>query len=79
MLAKKKVIERNWEVQLLNSDGRMGLEATLMKPGLRIHEFVSREKVRGLLDQFYVDPYAQKRGYTVSMLLSLSTWLEKYA
>ena len=79
MLTKKKAIERNWEVQLLNSDGRLGLEATLMKPGLRIHEFVSREKVRGLLDQFYVDPYAQKRGYTVSMLLSLSTWLEKYA
>ncbi len=78
LLSHKKAIERNWEVQFLNSDGRIRLESLLVKPGLRIHDFVSPEKVRDLLYQFYVDPYAQKRGYTVSMLLTLSAWLEKY-
>jgi hypothetical protein len=78
LLTRKKPIERNWEVQLLNSEGRIGLKAMLVKPGLRIHEFVSPEKLTSLLDQFYLDPYVEKRGYTISIVLTLSTWLEKY-
>ena len=79
LLTRKKVIERNWEIQLYGSKQRVELESKLMKPGLRLHEFVAGEKIRGLLDQFYIDPYTEKRGYTVSMLVTLSTWLEKYA
>ncbi len=77
LLTQKKSIERNWEVQFLNPEGRAGLEAMLLEPGLRLHEFASPSKVRGLLEQFYTDPYTNKRGYTVSMLLTLSAWLEK--
>jgi hypothetical protein len=78
LFTRKKLIERNWEIQLYGPEGRVELESKLMKPSLRIHEFVAREKIRGLLDQFYTDPYAEKRGYTVSMLLTLSAWLEKH-
>jgi hypothetical protein len=78
LLTQKKLIERNWEIQLFSAEGRVGLDAKLMKPGLRIHEFVAPEKIKELLDHFYIDPYAEKRGYTVSMLVTLSVWLEKY-
>ena len=77
-LRQTKPVERNWEVQLLSTEGRQGLEATLMKTRLRIHEFVSPQKIRDLLDRFYVDPYSEKRGYTVSMLLTLSAFLERH-
>lgn len=74
----KQVIERNWEVQLLGDSGRQGLTKWLLRPGLRLHEFVNPRAVRRLLDDFYSEPLAQKRGYTVSMLLTFSVWLEQY-
>ncbi len=78
VLTGRQQIERNWEMQFFNSHGRANLEATLVQPGLRLHEFVSPSKIADLLAAFYAHPYAEKRGYTVSMLLTLSTWLEKY-
>jgi asparagine synthase (glutamine-hydrolysing) len=72
------VIERNWEVQFLNESGRRGLSKWLLRSGLRLHEFVDPKAVRKLLDDFYGAPLEQKRGYTVSMLLSFSAWLEQY-
>lgn len=71
------VIERNWEVQFLNEQGRRGLEQWLLAPGLALHELVAPADVTGLLDAFYYDPLAEKRGYTVSMLLTFSAWLER--
>jgi asparagine synthetase B (glutamine-hydrolysing) len=78
LISRKKVVERNWEVQFSNSDGRAGLNELLLRTGLRLHSFVSPAKVGTLLQEFYADPYARKRGYTVSMLLTLSTWMERY-
>ncbi|MFC1584249.1 asparagine synthase-related protein [Fibrobacterota bacterium] len=72
----KRPIELNWEVQLLNSRGREGLEHWLLRKGLRLHDFVSPNEIKRLVDSFYQDPYAEKRGYTVSMLLTFSAWLE---
>ncbi len=75
----KPVIERNWEVQFLNPQGRQGLEHWLLRPGLRLHEFFPPAALAKLLQDFYQDPLAQKRGYTVSMLLTFAVWLEQYA
>jgi asparagine synthase (glutamine-hydrolysing) len=72
------VIERNWEVQFLNESGRRGLSKWLLRSGLRLHEFVDPKAIRELLDDFYGAPLEQKRGYTVSMLLSFSAWLEQF-
>ena len=77
-LRNKKPIQRNWEVQLLSNEGRAGLKQTLLKPRLRIHDFVSPQNITGLLDRFYADPFSEKRGYTVSMLLTLSSLLERH-
>lgn len=74
----KKIIERNWEVQFLCPSGRAGLERWLLRPGLRLHEFASLKAVRQLLDDFYRAPLENGRGYTVSMLLTFSAWLEIY-
>lgn len=74
---RQKIIERNWEVQFLSETGRQGLINNLLRPGLRLHEFVSPSAVRLLLDDFYMKPSAQQ-GYTISMLLTFSTWLERY-
>ena len=47
-------------------------------PGSRLHEFVSPDDVRSLLDAFFAAPLEEGRGYTVSMLLTFSSWLEAH-
>jgi hypothetical protein len=78
ILMGKQVFERNWEVQFMGTEGRQGLNYWLLRTGLRLHEFVSPQKVGILLDSFYSAPLEQGRGYTVCMLLTFSVWLEKY-
>ncbi len=78
MLSSRPVLERNWEVQFLNERGKLGLEEWLLRPGLRLHEFVSPSSVRELLESFFKDPLLEKRGYTVSMLLTFSSSLEQW-
>jgi hypothetical protein len=78
ILTRKPVIQRNWELQFLNDRGREGLHDWLLRSGLKLHDLVSRESVKELLDAFYGDPSDPGRGYTVSMLLTFSAWLERY-
>ncbi len=78
ILTGKRVIERNWEVQLLGEQGRQGLKQWLRRPGLLLHEFISPHAVEGLIEDFYAAPLEKGHGYTVSMLLTLSAWLECY-
>jgi hypothetical protein len=78
-LSGKQVIERNWEAQFGGERGEAGLKHWLLQPGLRLHEFVSKEKVQTLLDSFRAEPLKHGRGYTVSMLLTFSAWLEHQA
>lgn len=73
------IIERNWEVQFLSDGGRASLNRWLLQPGRRLHEHVDIEAVRRLLNQFYRDPWADKRSYAVSLLLTLSAWLDYMA
>jgi hypothetical protein len=77
VISRQPAIQRNWEVQFQGDSGRRGLETWLLRPGLRFHEFVAPAAVRGLLDDFAADPSGAK-GYTVSMLLTLSAWLEHH-
>ncbi|MGE5718165.1 MAG: hypothetical protein ACM369_16070 [Acidobacteriota bacterium] len=74
----RHVVERNWEVQFLSPSGRAGLERWLLAPGLKLHDLVSRTEVVGLLADFFRAPFEAGRGYTVSMLLTFSAWLERY-
>jgi asparagine synthase (glutamine-hydrolysing) len=76
-LTRQQVIERNWEVQFLCEEGRQGLNRWLLQPGLRLHEFVSRHELQTLIQDFYENPIGAQ-GYTVSMLLTFSAWLERY-
>ncbi len=73
------MIERNWEVQFLSPAGQGRLRDALTRPGRRVHEFVSAAAIKELLDRFFARPLEEKRGYTVSMLLTFSEWLERYA
>jgi asparagine synthase (glutamine-hydrolysing) len=77
MLRGKKVLQRNWEVQFLSQQGKTGLENWLLKPGLHLHEFLSPAQIKMLLEDLYRSPKASD-GYTISMLLTFSAWLEKY-
>lgn len=78
LLRGKQIIQRNWEIQFLNRDGRYQLEKRLLRRGLHLHEFVSPASVKTMLDAFYAAPFTGKPGYTVSMLLSFAVWLEHY-
>ncbi|MCL4849976.1 MAG: hypothetical protein KJZ78_01170 [Bryobacteraceae bacterium] len=77
-LSGQKVIERNWEVQFLNESGRRGLHEYLIRPGLKLHDLVAREQVQQLVDDLYHSPDSAALGYSVSMLLTFSAWLEQY-
>jgi asparagine synthase (glutamine-hydrolysing) len=79
MARRRPVVERNWEVQLLSEQGRQGLDRWLVQPGLRLHDLVAPAKVCSLIDAFYAAPLKEGRGYTISMLLTFSAWLERYA
>lgn len=78
-LTGRKTIERNWEVQFMGVAGRAGLAHHLLRSGLRLHEFVAPRVIGALLEAFERDPYADKRSYTVAMLLTFSAWLEWWA
>ena len=77
MISGKKIIQRNWERQFLNDKGKKGLETHLLREGLKIHEFVALSKMKALVSDLYQNPNAEN-GYRVSMLLTFSSWLEKY-
>ena len=66
-------------MQLGGEKGEAGLRHWLLRPGLRLHELVPKAKVEQLLNDFCVDPLKDGRGYTVSMLLTFSAWLEQCA
>lgn len=78
VITRQKVIERNWEVQFLCQVGRRGLQEWLLRPGLRLHAFVSPGALSELLDEFYRAPLTPGRGYAIAMLLTFSAWLERY-
>ncbi len=77
LIFPRPVIQRNWEVQFQNPSGQAGLKRYLLEAGLKLHDLFSASKLEQLLKDFYQEPTAQ-RGYAVSMLLTLSAWLEKY-
>jgi asparagine synthase (glutamine-hydrolysing) len=77
LLSGRQVIERNWELQFLTTRGQQGLQDWLLTPGLKLHNFVSLENLTAFLRDFYATPDAAN-GYTASMLLTFSAWLEKY-
>jgi asparagine synthetase B (glutamine-hydrolysing) len=79
LFTRRPVIERNWEVQFLSAAGQEHLRDALTRPGRHVHEFVSAAAITELLDRFFARPLEEKRGYTVSMLLTFSEWLERYA
>jgi len=78
-LMRTNRFERNWEVQFLNPQGQRGLQRWLLQPGLRLHEYLSPTAIRELLQTFHASPQEMGYGYTVSMLLTFSAWLELHA
>lgn len=77
MVSGRRVIERNWEVQFLNPNGRRSLERWLLQPGLLLHDFISPKRLADELEAFYASPWADvNRSYPTSMLLTFSAWLE---
>lgn len=67
--------ERNWEAQFLVAGGRAGLENWLLRPALRLHDYLSPTAVRELLRRFFERP-GPELGYQVAMLLTFSVFLE---
>jgi hypothetical protein len=75
-LNNQPLIQRNWEVQFLSPGVREKLEAHLISDNLMILDLVSRIEINYLLQRFYSTP-SPDVGYTVSMLLTFSIWLEQ--
>jgi len=75
-LRRERPIERNWEIQLLGRPGENGLQEWLLRKGLRLHDLLPQREVEVLLEQFRAPDCDRALGYTVSMLLTFSAWLE---
>jgi hypothetical protein len=78
MLTRQQVLERNWEVQFLSPGGRAGLAYWLLRPGIKLHAFVSQGEVNKLLEAFFAAPLPSGLAYSAAMLLTFSAWLEYY-
>lgn len=74
-LSGSKTIQRNWEVFYLNPAGRKNLEQKLLH-NKQLTAIVPKEKIKILLDDLQANPTAAN-GYTVSMLLTFSLFLDK--
>lgn len=70
-----KPIQRNWEIFYMNPEGRKNLEERLFNNSL-LNELVPANKIKELLNDLYNNPSAAN-GYTVSMLLTFSIFLDK--
>lgn len=70
-------VQRNWERQFMNPEGRRGLERRLLRGGRPVHDFISHAEISRLVEEFYDHP-SPSRGYAVSMLLTFSAWLENF-
>jgi asparagine synthase (glutamine-hydrolysing) len=77
--SRRRILERNWEVQFHSRSGRAGLEKYLVRRGARLHEFVGPDAVVELLRNLDQKPHDPEVGYAVSMLLTFSAALERYA
>ena len=75
-LRRERPIERNWEVQLLGDRGEQGLQHWLLRKGLRLHDLLPRREIEILVEEFSAPDRDPALGYTVSMLLTFSAWLE---
>jgi hypothetical protein len=78
LIARRSVIQRNWEVQFLHEQGQAGLVAHLVRPGLRLHQVVEVRRIRRLLDDLAARPSDPGVGYSLAMLLTFAAWLERY-
>lgn len=74
-LSSEKTIQRNWEVFYLNPEGKRKLENYLLNNKL-LNNIVSEDKIKVLLDDLQNKPTAAN-GYSVSMLLTFSLFLNK--
>lgn len=75
LFSKEPIIQRNWEVQFLSSEGKSNLSNLLLENAAELHSFCSREKLEVLIDDFYIHPDTGL-AYCLSMLLTLSSWLK---
>jgi asparagine synthase (glutamine-hydrolysing) len=71
-----KTIERNWEIQFGSDFGNRGINKWLLHSNLKLHESVPKVKIKQLVDNFYDSYPNPSYGYTLSLLLTFSAWLE---
>lgn len=74
-LTTQRPLTLNWQVQFLHPQGKAELGRWLLRPGLRLHEWLSPSIIRERVEQFMAHPY-QQGGYSLAMLLTFSAWLE---
>ncbi len=77
LMSGRKVVQRNWEVQLMGADRAPKLRAYFRAPERPLHRYLPAEKIRSFTDTFYRKPDAEN-GYAMSMLLTLSAWMDAY-
>lgn len=76
-LSPPRTCTRNWELQFLGDREWSHLTERLLDATLTLHDYVALAAIRQLLMRFKETP-GPEDGYAVSMLLTLSAWLESF-
>jgi asparagine synthase (glutamine-hydrolysing) len=69
---------RNWEVQLLEPEGRAGVDRLLLEPGSGLHALIDRAEVEHLVSDHRAHPGDPGLGYAVSALLTFAAWRQAF-
>jgi len=77
-LSGRKVIQRNWEIQLSGENGSLELERWLVMPGLQLHDYVPRVELAQLVSRFLNAQGDREEAHPVCLVVALSSWLERY-
>jgi asparagine synthase (glutamine-hydrolysing) len=76
-LSGKPTVQRNWEIQLLKNSSPKKLKKWLCTPGLKLQNYTEKRGLEQAVETFLKKP-DRANGYEMSMLLTLSAWLENY-
>jgi len=79
LIAGQRTIQRNWEAQFLdNPQAKETIEHLLVNERRAIHEFVSPETIKPLIEGLFSQRRPAYCGFAISMLLTFAVWLEMY-
>jgi len=79
IITRNQPILRNWEVQFLNPAGKDSLIKVILNNQHITKGLFTKEQLTQIIDDFYKNPFLEKKGYTISALLTFISSLALFS